>query len=155
MALPYVLLSFFPALIKRLPRPGPWMETFKQLMAFPLYATAIWFIGVLGKNIGLPGLMWFLFGLLALALGAWVYGRYSTPIRKPPVRWLGRATTGAAVGVFIWMTSSGIALKQPPQFASGDTIEKFGMKWEIFSLERLIEHRKKGRTVFIDFTADW
>ena len=55
LALPYVLLSFFPALIENLPRPGPWMETFKQFMAFPMLATAVWLLGVLARSLGSEG----------------------------------------------------------------------------------------------------
>src|SRR4030095_8759701 len=52
MALPVLLLSLFPALLKRLPRPGAWMETFKQVLAFPLYATVAWLAWVLGAQSG-------------------------------------------------------------------------------------------------------
>jgi thiol:disulfide interchange protein DsbD len=156
VALPYVVLSFFPGLVKRLPRPGAWMETFRQFMAFPLYATVVWLVGVFGKNVGVRGLTWLLAGLVVAAMGAWAYGRYATPMRKPAARWLGRAAAAASLVLLATAAAKGIASKPAPALlASGETIERFGMQWEPFSLESLISHRKKGRTVFIDFTADW
>ena len=79
LALPYLLLSIFPGAIKILPRPGAWMETFKQFMAFPLYATVGYLIWVLAGQTTDEGLQNVLFGLVLLALGVWVYGRWNAP----------------------------------------------------------------------------
>ena len=70
MALPVLALSFFPAALKRLPKPGPWMETFKQVMAFPLFATVIWLAWVLGAQAGNDAVVALLAGLLLLGMGA-------------------------------------------------------------------------------------
>jgi thiol:disulfide interchange protein DsbD len=77
MATPYVLLSLFPALMKYLPRPGAWMETFKQLMAFPLFATAIWLMWVFGQQVGVDGLVRLLSGLFLLSIGIWIIHRWN------------------------------------------------------------------------------
>ena len=92
MAAPYVLLSAVPSLLRLMPRPGAWMETFKQFMAFPLLATVIWLTWVLGQQVGMDGITQFLFGLLLLGIACWVYGRWTTPIRS-----IGRASESPAV----------------------------------------------------------
>jgi hypothetical protein len=75
MALPVLALSFFPSLLRRLPRPGAWMETFKQVLAFPLYATVAWLAWVLGAQSGNDAVFALLGGLVLVAMGAWMYGR--------------------------------------------------------------------------------
>jgi len=77
LAVPYLLLSAFPAAVKFLPRPGAWMETFKQLMAFPLYATAGFLVWVLAGQTPDTGLLKVLFGLVLVAMAAWAYGRWT------------------------------------------------------------------------------
>ena len=153
VALPYVVLSYVPALIKMLPRPGAWMETFKQFMAFPLYATALWLSIVFGKTIGLTGLGWLLSGLLLAAMGAWAFGRYGTPVKKPRTRLLGRLAGVAAIGIFAFASLKGIATK--PEDNTPGIVTKHGIEWEPFSLGRLIDLRAQGQTVFLDFTASW
>src|SRR6185369_5559164 len=76
MAAPVVALSFFPALLRRLPKPGAWMETFKQVLAFPLYATVAWLAWVLGAQAGNDAVLMLLAGLVLVSMGAWVFGRW-------------------------------------------------------------------------------
>ncbi|MBO8044069.1 thiol:disulfide interchange protein, partial [Pseudomonas aeruginosa] len=64
LALPFLLIGFVPALARRLPKPGPWMETLKHVLAFPMYATALWLLWVLGKQRGVDGMALVLGGLL-------------------------------------------------------------------------------------------
>lgn len=154
LALPYVILSCFPALIQKLPKPGAWMETFKHLMAFPLYATAIWLTWVFGKITGTSGMTWLMFGLLIAAFGMWLYGRYATLLSKPPTKLFGRFAALAGLVGLGFMAYQG-ANKEAPQASYGEVINKYGFAWESFSPTKVVEHRKKGRTVFIDFTADW
>ena len=75
---PYLFLSAFPRMISFLPKPGAWMETFKQFMAFPLYATVAWLLWTLYRQLPVEGFssLWVSFGLVMAALGAWVYGRW-------------------------------------------------------------------------------
>ena len=80
LALPYIVLAYFPKLIDSLPRPGKWMETFKQIMAFPLLLTVIWLLNIIGKSNGLGAVIWILVGLVILSLGLWIYGKYSSPL---------------------------------------------------------------------------
>jgi thiol:disulfide interchange protein DsbD len=85
MAAPYLLLSASPALIGRIPKPGPWMETLKQVMAFPMMGAVIWMISVLAALAGVGAALALLVSLLAAGLGAWIYGRWggiARPLRS-------------------------------------------------------------------------
>src|SRR5581483_8336349 len=77
MATPYVVLSFAPGWMNRLPRPGPWMDTLKQIFAFPLYLTTVWLVWVLGRQIGVDGAARLLVGLTLLGAALWALGRWS------------------------------------------------------------------------------
>ncbi len=157
LALPYVLLSFFPALIEKLPRPGPWMETFKQLMAFPMLAAAVWLLGVLARSLGAEGLQWILFGLVTLAFGLWIHGRFNVPARSRRTRHLARAATVLLTGCFVLLAARGhkVAAATEDTHTASSGIQKFGLEWQPIDPVAVVQHRKKGRTVFIDFTADW
>ena len=72
MALPFLLLAFSPVLIKHMPRPGPWMVTFKELMAFPMYAAALWLLWVLGVQTGVNGMIAVASSALLIALALWL-----------------------------------------------------------------------------------
>mgnify|MGYP006169987601 CR=1 FL=1 len=75
LALPFLLVGFVPTLARRLPRPGAWMETLKHVLAFPMYATALWLLWVLGKQRGIDAVGLSLVGLVLLALGLWWFQR--------------------------------------------------------------------------------
>ena len=137
LALPYLVLSFAPALVKVLPRPGAWMETFKQFMAFPLYATAGYLVYVLAGQVG-DGLLEAILGLVLVALAAWALGRWAVPVRARSVRWLAR---GAAVALVV----AGVALGWP----------RAKVEWIEWSPETVATLRGEGRIVYVDFTARW
>lgn len=157
LATPYLLLSAFPGLIKKLPRPGPWMETFKQGMAFLLYATSGYLLWVLvGQMIEEQGyavdaLLWSFFGLVLLAVALWVYGRWSAPHKPKKTRRIGLAVA-LAVGI------SGLALGFPQQaydpaaLAASDAPP---VVWEKWSPGKAEELAAKGEIVYVDFTARW
>jgi DsbC/DsbD-like thiol-disulfide interchange protein/cytochrome c biogenesis protein CcdA len=157
LASPYIVLSFFPALIQKLPRPGAWMETFKQFMAFPMLATVVWLVAVFGKQVGVSGVVGLLVGMLCLAFGLWIYGRFGTPFKKAGSRWAARITLLLAFAGSVYAVKYSIDNRSmsAATLDSSGMITAHGMKWEPLTMERLVEHRKKGRTVFIDFTADW
>jgi thiol:disulfide interchange protein DsbD len=158
MALPYVLLCSIPQLIRVLPRPGAWMETFKHLMAFPLFATAIWLLWVLGIQAGQDAIIVSLVGLLSAGLGLWGLGVWSSPARKRRTRIFGRvfALTLVTLGAYgAWTSIEPGAANAPQTSPSGVTVDKYGLAWETFSEERLAELLNSSRPVFIDFTAAW
>lgn len=139
LALPYLILSLFPALVENLPRPGPWMESFKQAMAFLLFATAAYLLWVYSGLIGQEYLLAPLLGLSLIATAAWIYGRWFLPHKSPTAR-----TT--AIALTALFAISGIVLALPPK------PEKF---WETWSQEKTDSLLTAGTPVFIDFTAQW
>ena len=155
MAVPYLILSSFPKLIEKLPRPGAWMETFKQVMSFPMFATCIWLIWVMGAHVGNDGLMMVLGGLLVVAIGAWVYGRWSTPVKPVKTRRVSTifAVVIAVIGVWMLMPSEEATSAVVPEEAGGP--DKYGVVWRNFSPELVASARQDGKPVFIDFTAKW
>ena len=147
MALPILLLSFFPALLKRLPKPGAWMETFKQVMAFPLFATVAWLAWVLGAQAGNDSVLGMLMGLVAVAIGAWVYGRWahSESALRPVF-----AVLFVALGVYVAWPDA--AARVTPGVATNKAGE---MPWQEWSPEKVAELTAAGKPVFVDYTAAW
>ncbi|HJQ39271.1 MAG TPA: protein-disulfide reductase DsbD domain-containing protein [Thermoanaerobaculia bacterium] len=151
MAAPYVALSAWPALLRFLPRPGPWMVRFRHLTAFPLFATVAWLAWVFGHQTGIDGVLRLLLGLTLLALGLWIWGQWVTLSAAERTKWIAR-TAGAAfivAGLVLAATSAPTATAAPSSTAAD------GIAWEIYSEQRVAEHRAAGRPVFIDFTAAW
>jgi thiol:disulfide interchange protein len=146
MALPVLLLSLFPALLKRLPRPGAWMETLKQVLAFPLYATVAWLAWVLGAQAGNDAVFALLAGLVLVAMGAWIYGR------SLRAEGLWRPTLAAI------LVAAGLAAAWPG--TTGGAADPVGarageLQWQAWSPEKVRELTAAGRPVFVDFTAAW
>jgi len=148
LSLPYLLLSIFPQAVKVLPRPGAWMETFKQFMAFPLYATVGYLVWVLAAQTGEEGFRGVLFSLVLVAMAVWMYGRWNAPGSSA-----GRARFGVAsllvVGAF------GLWLGWPRSAAAAGNGTTPAVVWEAWSPEAVAQHRAAGRTVYVDFTARW
>ncbi|AQT59410.1 protein-disulfide reductase DsbD [Cellvibrio sp. PSBB023] len=150
LALPYLLLTCWPRLQRWLPRPGAWMERMKQLLAFPMYAAAIWLVWVLVQQAGLDALVIVLGGMLLLALAAWIYdsSRYaSTGWRR-----LGSCSAvlliaGVLVMSFIRIDGSHTSSTQASTSAA--------QHWEPFSEARLNALRADNKPVFVNFTAAW
>jgi thiol:disulfide interchange protein DsbD len=143
LSAPYLLLSIFPSAVKILPRPGAWMETFKQLMAFPLYATVgalVWVLAGQTKDDDYA-LLFIVFGLVLVAMAAWVYGRFAKTAGRVMAALL--VTGGIGLG---WPKNTEAA----PITASGYTV-----KWEHWSPEAVATARAAGRTIYVDFTARW
>jgi thiol:disulfide interchange protein/DsbC/DsbD-like thiol-disulfide interchange protein len=154
MAAPYVALSAWPVLLRFLPRPGAWMNRFKQLMAFPLFATVAWLVWVFGIQTGIDGVLRLLLGLTLLALAGWIIGQWSTLSARARSRWLARGGAAALTiaAIVLAMAAEPVTAQvQAAQTAGG----KEGIAWEVYSAERLAGHRAAGRPVFIDFTAAW
>ncbi len=137
MAAPMVLLSYSTGLRSRMPKPGAWMETLKQVLAFPLYATAIWLFWVAGRQTGVNTMALALMGALMIALGLWLW-RFSG-WRKG----MAMACMLAAVTAASWR-----GLDESSQHAS----QEGQVAWSEQSLEQL---RNSGQPVFVDVTADW
>jgi thiol:disulfide interchange protein len=150
MATPYVMLAFWPAMARRLPRPGRWMETFKQLLAFPMFAVAIWLVWVFGLQTGMGGAAQLLFGLLLLALAAWLIGRWPVSLVSPRVRLVTRGLAIAALAGALFTGADATRLAGPAGGGNPGALE-----WEEYSAAAIVAHREAGRPVFVDFTAAW
>ncbi len=146
LALPYLAISFFPSLIRWLPKPGAWMELLKQVTALPLFATVIWLVYIYGRLFsgGAPGEGVYqsailLTGLLIVAVGAWVLGRW------PAAR--------AATAVAVVLVALGVAtpfLERPSKAEAA-----VAAVWQPFSQPALDAARGSGKAVFVDYTAAW
>ncbi len=142
LSTPYLLLSAFPGAVKVLPRPGAWMETFKQAMAFPLYATVAYLVWVLAGQLPETGLLSSLFGLVLVAMGVWVYGRWNAPGASP-----GRIRFGRVACLVL--LASGAWMGWPTPAAPTDIV------WEKWSPDAVDKLRSDNRIVYVDFTARW
>ena len=148
MGFPYLLLTARPGWMKFLPRPGAWMERLKQFMGFPLLATLIWILSILGGQRGTDGMFWFLCFLLCLSLSCWLYGSYCGPLSKIRSR---------AVAIFfaVLIVGGGGWYFLGKKFADIGHPEAGGIEWVPFSARTLADLQTSGTSVFVDFTADW
>lgn len=144
MALPYLAASAIPAVARALPRPGPWMLTFKQLMAFPMFATVAWLVWVLGQQSGVDGAGALLALLVLMALVIWAFTLRGTP------RTL-LAAFSLALGAWgLW--SMGPNITRPVAIASAAPVAGGWLAWEPGRVDQLAA---QGQSVFVDFTAAW
>ena len=142
LSAPYLLLSAFPGAVKVLPRPGAWMETFKQAMAFPLYATVAYLVWVLAGQLPETGLLSALLGLVLVAMAVWVYGRWNAPGASPGRARFGMCACLVLIGLGAWTGW--------PKAAAPDEIV-----WEKWSPEAVDKLRSENRIIYVDFTARW
>ncbi|MGB0211768.1 protein-disulfide reductase DsbD family protein [Algiphilus sp.] len=144
MAAPMLLIGFLPGLARVLPKPGAWMEAFKQAMAFPLYLTVVWLLWVLARQTAPNGLAAVMTGLVLLAFALWLWGRG----QGRPARWLRGATVAAAV-------VAALALVALPAAPGTATAARTADAWQPWQPGRVAALRDEGRGVFVNMTADW
>ncbi len=147
MAAPYLAASLWPGLARALPRPGAWMRHFKVLMAFPMFATVLWLLWVLGQQVGIDGAVALLGVLLALALAAWVFSAPDLARRGRQI--LGTLSLALVAATALWAWP---ALREPPPAASA---EASAQGWQAWSPERVQASQAAGQPVLVDFTAAW
>ncbi|BCX46135.1 thiol:disulfide interchange protein [Haloferula helveola] len=140
LSLPYLILSIFPKLVEMLPRPGPWMESFKQAMSFLLFATAGFLLWVYTAQIGLGNMLNVVVGLTLIAIAGWIFGRWDTPAKSPAVRWAAKAL------VVVFAVFGFIACKPPAESS---------ITWDTWSSDKVEELLADGQPVYVDFTAQW
>jgi thiol:disulfide interchange protein len=154
MALPILVLSYMPSLTKYMPKPGAWMETFKQFMAFPLYLSALFFLWVLGNQVGVMGMSLVLGVCILLAFAAWMYQRRFT--MGPILRTVNYAVGAMALVAAIYlMQTPFLQTVSKVQAASVDADGNSTQNYEVFSTARLNEIQAEGRPVFVNMTAAW
>ena len=152
MAAPYLLLTLFPGALRFVPKPGAWMEAFKQFMGFLLMATVIFLVYVFGSLVGGEQVPWLLFVLLLASLAAWIYGRWANPLRSTGVRSIAFILTFGILGFAIFW---GVALAntKPEEFLRSATVS--AAAWQPWSQDAVDAALAKGQPVFVDFTAAW
>lgn len=146
LAAPYIVLASNPALLRKLPRPGPWLDTLKQLLAFPLYATVVWLLWVLGRQAGTDHVALALLVGVVVSFAGWMAGRaqFAGHARRSGIALLGVVLSIAGGGVLI--------AGQPP---ATPVVAPTPVGWEPWSEARVAEARAAGQAVFVDFTAAW
>jgi len=143
-----VALTWMPTLVDRLPRPGAWMQRFKQVMAFPMFATCVWLIWVLAQQVGIDAAALVLGGLVLVAFGAWALGLAQGGARR--WRWVALAAAPLALYAVFGATWPGTT--EPPRDAArvGEA-----QGWQAWSRAEQDAELAAGRPVFVDFTAAW
>ncbi len=156
LAAPYVVLSWNPAWLKFLPKPGAWMEKFKIAMGFPMLATAVWLFNLAAGSYG-KSVLWLGIFLVLAAFAAWIFGEF---VQR------GRARKGVALAIVLILVLGGYAFALENQLnwrapitapdATGPLKESpDGIAWQRWSPEAVAKARTEGRPVIVDFTADW
>jgi thiol:disulfide interchange protein len=154
MSSPYILLSFVPSLLKFIPKPGAWMETFKQSMGFLLMGTVIWLASVVGQQAGTDGIIGVLIGLVLMGIGAWIFGRWGALYQPRRTRIIAQICLLIFVGLGAKYAVDA-ARNVIPVNNSAATNSKDGIAWQTFSPELVEKLRAEGKPVFVDFTAAW
>jgi thiol:disulfide interchange protein len=138
LAAPYLVLSLFPKLVGLLPRPGAWMESFKQAMSFLMFATVAFLLWTLMGMVNEHGQLKVLLGIVLVGIGCWVYGRWNLPHK---------ATATRAKGIIFTLVFlvGGMVLAWPTK----------GNDWPAWSPELVQKLRSENKPVYVDFTARW
>ena len=148
MALPFLVLSFVPALARLMPRPGAWMLTFKQILAFPLYATVVWLLWVLGQQTSIDAMALVIAACVLLAFAAWLYQyRHSHA---------GFWRHASMLLILLCLAASFSVLRSPLLVARTVSTEVGSSEnYEVYSAARLAALRAEGKPVFVNMTAAW
>ena len=156
LASPYILLSWNPAWLKFLPKPGAWMEKFKIAMGFPMLATVVWLFNVAASSYG-KSVLWLGIFLIIVAFAAWIFGEFVQRGRN-------RKTLAAIITVLLLIGGYAFALEKELDWRApvlesspaGSLKESAdGIDWQRWSPEVVATARAAGKPVLVDFTADW
>jgi thiol:disulfide interchange protein DsbD len=156
MAAPYVALVLVPRALAWLPRPGRWMETLKQFMAFPMFATVIWLLWVLSAQTGSEGILAAMIALLMVAFAAWTAGRIGAGVSS---KW---RVPARAVVVLLAASAVWAVVPQDQRDPARELVaaeaprpDAQGLTWIPWSPETVERLRAEGRPTYVDFTARW
>lgn len=168
LALPYLLLTSWPTLQKRLPRPGVWMERAKQVLAFPMYAAAVWLVWVLAQQSGANAVAIALGGMVLIAFSAWLYEASRNTNRLTRHGGVGLATvalivvfSASYVGIDTQEANAAATVGEYTKTSKPDKTNeaaktKLSEKvWQPYTPARLENLRAEGKPVFLNFTAAW
>lgn len=147
LSTPYLLLSLFPKLLGFLPRPGAWMESFKQGMSFLMFATAGYLLWVYAGLIDLENLLNPILGLTLIAAACWTHGRWNLPYRSKQTRTIAKL-------IALALLAGGIFLAKPPA-APDPAHAATSLTWQPWTQATQDTLLAEGKPVYIDFTASW
>jgi thiol:disulfide interchange protein/DsbC/DsbD-like thiol-disulfide interchange protein len=152
ISLPFVLLSFAPWMRRVLPKPGVWMDTLKQVFAFPVYATAAWLLWVVAQETSPFGLGAALAGSILVALAAWSFQKSRSSAGGGRVTVIATAVISLLLAIFLPIRFADVATAAPgntAQVRPGDN------EWQPYSAARVAELSAAGRPLLVNFTASW
>ena len=139
MALPYLVVSFIPSLYNILPKPGAWMERFREFLSYPLTLTMLWLLWILGQQNGLAAIIWMLLGLLTISFIIWLIHGVRAKLFAIPL-WILLFSTIFAIPFVSYQINN----------------QQYDMTaQQAFSIEKLNALRKENKAVFVYATADW
>jgi len=156
LAFPYVLLSWQPAWLRFLPKPGPWMERFKVAMGFPMLAAAAWLFSLVSLHYG-DRSWWLAIFLVMVAVAAWIYGEFMQRHRTRPVLAAVAILAVLATG-YLFALESNLQWRRPmaqTQAATGQSANSTLVPWQPWSQAAVAQARAEGRPILVDFTAKW
>jgi thiol:disulfide interchange protein DsbD len=152
LALPYLAVSLSPGLLARLPRPGAWMDWLKGVLAFPMYGAALWLGWVFLNQTGADALGLLFGAALALALAAWLFGQGQAAMAVGRGGWI---ATGIATLAMLGSAGLSVLAVQAPRVEAGTAENTTALASEPWSPEAVAAANAEGRTVLVNFTADW
>jgi thiol:disulfide interchange protein DsbD len=152
LALPYLLLSFAPWMRRALPKPGAWMDTLKQVFAFPIYASAAWLLWVLAQQTSSFGLGAALAGAILIALAAWAYQKSKSSAAGGRVVALATATLAVLLAIFLPVRFADVAAAASNVSARG---AQAADEWQPYDAAQVAKLNAAGRPLLVNFTASW
>jgi thiol:disulfide interchange protein/DsbC/DsbD-like thiol-disulfide interchange protein len=153
ISLPFVLLSFAPWMRRVLPKPGAWMDTLKQVFAFPVYATAAWLLWVVAQETSPFGLGAALAGSILVALAAWSFQKSRSSVGGGRVTVIATAVISLLLAIFLPIRFADVAAAATP---SDSAQARPGVdEWQPYSAARVTELNAAGRPLLVNFTASW
>ncbi len=163
MAAPYLVLSAFPNLLTFLPKPGAWMEAFKQFTGFLMLGTLLWITWIYAALVDHEGLIPYLTLLGVVALATWIVGRFAGAEAESSQKYKAWVIAGFIVFATVFLLRNSLSSLRPePTAITRDdvlqkpTVSKPGkLAWQPWSPSAVQEALSSGRPVFVDFTAAW
>jgi thiol:disulfide interchange protein DsbD len=151
LALPYLVLSFAPWMRRALPKPGAWMDTLKQIFAFPMYASAAWLLWVLAQQTSALGLGAALAGAILVSLAAWAYQKSKVTSSGGRMTALATVLVAVLLAVFLPLRYGSVAAASIPTTGTSTS----GELWLPYDEAKVAELTAAGRPLLVDFTASW
>jgi thiol:disulfide interchange protein DsbD len=152
LALPYLFLSFAPWMRRALPRPGAWMDTLKQLFAFPIYASAAWLLWVLAQQTSSIGLGAALAGAILVALAAWAYQKSKSSSSGGRVAALVTAALAVLLAIALPARFAGVPVAGAAAAGAGTAS---GGEWQPYDAARVASLNAAAKPLLVNFTASW